>query len=106
MTLYLYPSPACSHIHTVADPPPPPPATCGSDLSLPPAVLLLRPVPSCPPPHPSSPPPPPQASTQFPHLEEHARFLDNRTGGFARFGNLVASSLVQQHSPLEQVWRE
>ena len=94
MTLYLYPSPACSHIHTVADPPPPPPATCGSDLSLP-APLLI-------PPH----PPPPQASTQFPHLEEHARFLDNRTGGFARFGNLVASSLVQQHSPLEQVWRE
>jgi len=44
-----------------------------------------------------------KASAQFPHLEEHARFLDSREG-FKRFGNLVATSLGQHtSSPLDQL---
>ncbi|GAX84552.1 hypothetical protein CEUSTIGMA_g11973.t1 [Chlamydomonas eustigma] len=40
-----------------------------------------------------------QASKEFPHLEEHARFLDSRTGGFSRFGNLVAGTLGTNSAP-------
>eukprot|EP00195_Chlamydomonas_chlamydogama_P008836 CAMPEP_0202898464 /NCGR_PEP_ID=MMETSP1392-20130828/6978_1 /ASSEMBLY_ACC=CAM_ASM_000868 /TAXON_ID=225041 /ORGANISM="Chlamydomonas chlamydogama, Strain SAG 11-48b" /LENGTH=558 /DNA_ID=CAMNT_0049584399 /DNA_START=316 /DNA_END=1992 /DNA_ORIENTATION=- len=34
-----------------------------------------------------------KASKQFSHLEEHARFLDMKTGGISRFGSLVAATL-------------
>ena len=34
-----------------------------------------------------------EASKQFSHLAEHARFLDAKTGGTARFGNMVNDML-------------
>ncbi|KAG2486568.1 hypothetical protein HYH03_014738 [Edaphochlamys debaryana] len=42
------------------------------------------------------------ASKEFSHLEEHARFLDSNTGA-RRFGGLVAKTLVGNPSPMAQL---
>lgn len=42
---------------------------------------------------------PVQASSQYAHLQEHATFLDTRTG-MTRFGGLVGKSLGHPDSPL------
>ncbi len=54
----------------------------------------------CASPHPHTPPPPPhaceqEASKEFSHLEEHARFLDAKTN---RWGGLLAGTLAARAS--------
>jgi hypothetical protein len=36
-----------------------------------------------------------KASERFPQFQEHARFLDTKTGGISRFGNLVSNVVLK-----------
>lgn len=39
-----------------------------------------------------------KASVRFPQFQEHARFLDTKTGGISRFGNLVSKAITKSKS--------